>query len=76
MRSWMVLLTLTACTGSDDKGAEPSFELCNGEDDDLDGDVDEDFTDMDDDGIADCIDDECTITLPEAATFRCPSAVR
>ena len=65
MRSWMVLLTLTACTGSDDKGAEPSFELCNGEDDDLDGEVDEDFTDMDADGIADCIEASPNITMDD-----------
>lgn len=66
MRSWLVLLPLCACASGGDKGAEPSYELCNGLDDDLDGAIDEDYSDMDHDGIADCVDDECTIALPEA----------
>lgn len=68
MRPWLLLALLTACTGSDDKGGEDVFELCNGADDNGDGAVDEGYTDMDADGIADCVDDECTISLPSAAT--------
>ena len=38
-------------------------EYCNGEDDDGDGLIDEDYPDIDGDGIADCIDDDCDVTL-------------
>ena len=36
-------------------GAE---ELCNGKDDNCDGQIDEGFTDLDEDGAADCVDDD------------------
>ena len=36
----------------------PDLEVCDGIDNDGDGDVDEDFPDTDDDGIADCVDTE------------------
>ena len=37
----------------------PDMELCNGRDDDGDGDIDEGFFDSDGDGFADCVDDDC-----------------
>ena len=37
----------------------PEMELCNGRDDDGDGDTDEGFIDTDGDGVADCVDDDC-----------------
>ncbi len=39
----------------------PPPEECNGEDDDGDGEIDEDFPDTDGDGIADCMDGECEV---------------
>jgi hypothetical protein len=39
-------------------GDEPSPEVCNGEDDDCDGIVDEGFPDTDKDGIPDCLDND------------------
>lgn len=44
----------------------PLEEVCNGEDDDLDGEIDEGFDDIDADGIADCVDDDCN-TVEAAA---------
>lgn len=45
----------------------PPVEECNGVDDDLDGEVDEGFPDIDADGIADCVDEECgTDLIPSA----------
>ena len=43
----------------------PPEEECNGEDDDGDGLIDEDFPDTDGDGIADCRDGDCTPELPD-----------
>ena len=43
-------------------------EFCNGYDDDGDGLIDEGFEDTDGDGIADCIDDECSLEVPRAAS--------
>jgi len=45
------------CVGGDPicQGKEPSAEICDGLDNDCDGDVDEAFSDCDLDGIADCI---------------------
>ena len=37
----------------------PDMEVCNGRDDDGDGDIDEGFSDSDGDGFADCVDDDC-----------------
>lgn len=45
-------------------GSTTSPELCNGEDDDGDGAVDEDFPDTDGDGMPDCADDLCSVGLP------------
>lgn len=39
----------------------PAEEVCNGEDDDGDGLVDEGFDDSDGDGIADCVDEDCDV---------------
>ncbi len=50
--------------GSDDTG-DTTGEDCNGEDDDGDGLVDEGYPDLDADGRADCVDDDCP--LEEAA---------
>ena len=44
---------LTACDAPN-----PAEELCNGLDDDCDGQIDEGFPDLDDDGLAVCVDDE------------------
>ncbi len=44
---------------------DPPVEECNGKDDDGDGLVDEGFGDVDGDGIADCIDDECEVEVPD-----------
>lgn len=43
----------------------PPEEECNGEDDDGDGEIDEDFPDTDGDGIADCLDGECDAELAD-----------
>jgi len=48
----------------DDDSAGPD-EACNGVDDDLDGQVDEGWPDSDNDGIADCVDDDCDVPLPD-----------
>lgn len=52
--------------GWDDLWPPIAGERCNGLDDDGDGLVDEGFPDTDDDGIADCLDDECEILISEA----------
>ncbi len=44
-----------------DTGPRPVEEECNGEDDDGDGLVDEDFPDSDGDGVADCVDEDCEV---------------
>ncbi len=43
-------------------------EECNGEDDDGDGQIDEGFDDTDGDGIADCLDDACEVSVSPAGT--------
>lgn len=44
---------------------DPRPEECNGIDDDQDGLIDEDFPDVDGDGVADCRDEDCDVaTLP------------
>ena len=47
----------------DDDSAGPDEE-CDGIDNDGDGQVDEGYMDADHDGIADCVDDDCTVVLP------------
>jgi hypothetical protein len=41
----------------------PQDEECNGVDDDGDGRVDEGYPDLDEDGIADCVDDDCDLDV-------------
>ena len=43
---------------SDCDAPEPAVEICNGLDDDCDGDTDESWDDTDEDGAADCVDDD------------------
>jgi len=47
----------------DDTTFFPVDEECNGEDDDGDGLIDEDYPDTDGDGVADCVDDVCDVLL-------------
>ena len=47
-------------TGVYDSGGIPK-EICDGEDNDGDGEVDEGFWDVDGDGIKDCVDDDCEV---------------
>lgn len=42
-----------------DTAVLPDEEICNGADDDADGEIDEGFDDIDGDGSADCVDDSC-----------------
>ncbi|MFK7930546.1 MAG: hypothetical protein AB8H79_20330 [Myxococcota bacterium] len=50
-----------------DRTARP--ETCNGVDDDLDGQIDEGYDDVDRDGVADCVDESCDVrTLPAGQT--------
>ncbi|MBK7757003.1 MAG: hypothetical protein IPI35_11510 [Deltaproteobacteria bacterium] len=44
-----------------DDSDEPPAEDCDGLDNDADGNVDEGFGDVDLDGLADCLDSECTL---------------
>jgi len=46
----------------------PIEEICNGLDDDGDGLVDEDFADLDEDGVADCVDNQCEVALQAAGS--------
>ena len=50
-----------------DTGVVVTAEECNGEDDDGDGEIDEGFTDIDFDGVADCVDENCLVEIPEAS---------
>src|SRR5262249_41379998 len=54
-------------TPEPDPSTDPD-EVCDGEDNDGDGDVDEGYADVDLDGVADCLDTECTLALPAAGT--------
>ena len=56
--------------GDDDDSTEPPEpdELCNGEDDDGDGEIDEGYPDTDGDGVADCIDQDCDIEWPDVGS--------
>lgn len=49
-------------------------EACDGVDNDGDGEVDEGFGDVDADGIADCLDQTCTLALPGAGTIGLDAA--
>ncbi|MCB9759762.1 MAG: VCBS repeat-containing protein [Alphaproteobacteria bacterium] len=49
---------------TEDTGEPPPNEECDGEDNDLDGVVDEGFNDVDADGIADCQDGDCEVDAP------------
>ena len=48
-------------TGEGGHQGNPTTETCNGLDDDLDGEIDEGFPDVDGDGIADCRDEDCEV---------------
>ena len=41
----------------------PDEEICNGVDDDGDGEIDEGYADTDGDGVADCVDEDCELDL-------------
>jgi outer membrane protein assembly factor BamB len=58
---------------STDTGAPPATELCNGEDDDADGEVDEGFADEDADGVADCVDPCVPYVPPPSSVDADPS---
>ena len=72
-RAALVVLLLGSCVDSPGTGSQPTpsptpeahDEVCNGLDDDQDGDTDEGFPDLDGDGRADCIDENCTIAFTE-----------
>lgn len=49
-------------------------ELCNGIDDDGDGEVDEGFPDTDKDGVADCVDEECELQTAAAGSVTVDTA--
>jgi hypothetical protein len=49
-------------------------EICNGLDDNGDGQVDEGFPDTDKDGIADCVDDVCELEVAAAGTVAIDTA--
>jgi hypothetical protein len=50
---------VSGCSGADeDTGPDADCEVCDGIDNDGDGEVDEDYADVDGDGVADCIDED------------------
>ncbi len=59
------VLAVTACHDYGLKDETPA-EICDGVDNDHDGEVDEGFPDVDGDGRADCVDDDCPVTATEA----------
>ena len=64
----------TLCVAGEEKceGLYPSIEVCNGKDDNCDGDIDEGSSDQDEDGIADCVDcDADGDSIPNEA-LGCP----
>ncbi len=52
-----------ACGGTPETPELPA-EVCNGGDDDRDGTIDEGHADVDEDGLADCVDVECPLSAP------------
>jgi len=52
------------------KDSDPPEEECNGVDDDGDGLVDEGFGDVDGDGLADCLDDDCEVEIPAGGSVE------
>lgn len=55
------------------EGDEPVFEECNGEDDDCDGLIDEDFIDSDQDGTPDCLDNDSDNDGVDDDVDNCPT---
>ena len=55
--SWGTCTGIASCVAGvlECQGTDPQAELCNGDDDDCDGEADEGFPDTDKDGIADCL---------------------
>lgn len=68
MRPWLIFLLALGCTG--DEKEDEKVELCNGVDDDEDGEIDEGFDDIDGDGLANCVDESCEVALPAAGTVE------
>lgn len=58
----------TPTVPTDTDTTPPPEEVCNGDDDDGDGAVDEDFPDVDADGTADCVDEDCAVDVVAAGT--------
>jgi len=52
----------------------PPEEICNGLDDDGDGEIDEGFPDTDEDGVADCVDEDCELETAAAGTIAIDEA--
>lgn len=78
-RALVTSIALSACVSSavseravdsDPPPPPPPAEICNGEDDDLDGEVDEGFADVDQDGVADCVDTRCRLPEPQSVEVR------
>ena len=59
----------TPNTGDELNWPKTDGEWCNGEDDDGDGLIDESFPDTDGDGIADCMDEDCDVRLPDGSAI-------
>jgi len=57
----------TEDTAIDDTG-DIAPEVCDGEDNDNDGEIDEGYWDVDGDGVADCVDTECDVIPAEAVS--------
>ncbi len=55
-------------TGADTAAAP--FDGCDGVDDDRDGAIDEDAPDLDGDGVADCLDDDCAVELGDVTAVE------
>ena len=64
--------TDTGLTGKDTGDTDVPPEICNGEDDDGDGLIDEGFRDSDGDGEADCTDEDCEVEMIPELTVTVP----